>query len=311
MGVEVVSCGKVNIDIVIDVDELPKDAQHIMANSSSVSLGGSAANFAVHSARLGVKTKLVACVGDDFYGRDAVKRISESGVDTSMIQSIAGQPTGLFFLVKQGQQGDFVIAEMGANQHLEKLALRRKKVATARTIHIAGDFPNIIMEAARIATSEGIVLSLDPGRKAKNIDFSTVLPHIDLLFLNNEELQRYFDINPTEKNLKRLGKDMPGIVIVKQGADGTMATDGFNLYHSKAFEVSVADTLGAGDAFAAGFITAWTRSEDIRLALHMGNAVAALTIKEEGAQNGPTLKQTHELLTQYGINTDPILRTFR
>ncbi|MFO7836193.1 MAG: carbohydrate kinase family protein [Candidatus Thorarchaeota archaeon] len=311
MGVETVSIGRVNIDLMMDIDELPKDAQHTMAKSSSVSIGGSAANFAVHSARLGVKTKLIACVGDDFYGRDAVKTISENGVDTSMVQSIAGQSTGLFFLVRKDKQASFVIAEAGANQHLEEITLKRKKVATARTIHIAGGFPNIISEAARIATSEGIVLSLDPGREAGNIDFSTVLPYVDLLFLNDEELSRYFNVELTETNLKKLGKELPGIVILKRGKDGTMATDGFDIYSSRAFEVSVTDTLGAGDSFAAGFITAWTRSEDIELALHMGNAVAALTIKEPGAQNGPTLKQTYELLSQYGINMDSILRTFR
>ena len=311
MGVEVVACGKINIDIMMDVDELPKGAQHIMANSSSISVGGSAANFAVHSARLGVKTKLVACVGDDFYGQDATKRISEKGVDTSMVQTIAGQPTGLFFLVRKDEQSSFIIAEAGANSQLEEVTLRRKKVATARTIHIAGGFPKIISEVARITTSEGIVLSLDPGRKAKNIDFSTILPYIDLLFLNEEELRSYFNMEPTEKHLKVLGKKVPGIIVVKRGGKGTMATNGFEFYESKAFEVAVADTLGAGDAFAAGFITAWTRSEDIELALHMGNAVAALTIEETGAQNGPTLKQTHELLSQYGINTDPILRTLR
>jgi ribokinase len=78
------------------------------------------------------------------------------------------------------------------------------------------------------------------------------------------------------------------------------------------FEVQAVDTLGAGDAFAAGFVAAWTRSENIEQALHVGNAVAALTITERGAQNGqPTLEKTSKLLGKHGISIPQVLKTFR
>ena len=100
--------------------------------------------------------------------------------------------------------------------------------------------------------------------------------------------------------------------IVKRGKRGAVATDGFEYCTSQVFETPVVDTLGAGDAFAAGFVTAWTRSERIIQALHVGNAVASLTITKRGAQNGqPSLDSTSKLLKKNGVAIESILRTFR
>jgi hypothetical protein len=60
---------------------------------------------------------------------------------------------------------------------------------------------------------------------------------------------------------------MPGL-----GREGAIASDGFEFCTSRAFDVPVADTTGAGDAFAAGFLTSWTRLEKIEQALHLANA---------------------------------------
>ena len=110
----------------------------------------------------------------------------------------------------------------------------------------------------------------------------------------------------------KLAKSFPGIIIIKRGRKGALATDGFEYCSSQAFEVPVADTLGSGDAFAAGFVTAWTRSERIEQALHFGNATAALTITQRGSQNGQgNLEEISSLMKENGINIGDILRTFR
>ena len=155
-------------------------------------------------------------------------------------------------------------------------------------------------------------VSFDPGRAARALDFKSVLRRTDLLFINEGELRDYFKITPTEKALKTFAKTIPGIVVVKKGKKGSVATDGFEYCTSQVFDVTVVDTLGAGDAFAAGFVTAWTRSERIEQALHVGNAVAALTITKMGAQNGqPTLDETARLLKKHSVSIDSILRTFK
>ena len=234
------------------------------------------------------------------------------GVDTSGVLILENQATGLFIYVHDEQENQIVVAKPGANKFLEKRIFEEENMVEAKVIHVAGSFPMMIERAAETATTNGIVLSLDPGRTGEAIDFEKTLKHTDLLFTNRRELKDYFKIESTEVELRKFAKTFPGIVIVKMGKEGAIATDGFEYCTSGIFEVEVRNTLGAGDAFAAGFVTAWTRSENIEQALNIANAVAALTIMHDGAQVGqPTTEQTAKLLREHDISIDGILKTFK
>ncbi|MBD3405942.1 MAG: hypothetical protein GF411_07430 [Candidatus Lokiarchaeota archaeon] len=311
MSVEVIGIGRINIDITIDIEKLPKKSDHIIGHDGQISFGGSAANFVMQLAKLGIKSGLVSCIGDDVYGQIALKEIAKMGIETKSILVLENQPTGVFMLVRSKQNESFVISQPGANRFLNQSILDMDSIIRARVIHVAGGFQQMANQAMKIATTNGIVFSLDPGRTGDRIDFSKVLPHTDLLFLNRSELKQHFKLEPKQSDLISLARSFPGIVIIKLGAEGAIATDGFEYYTSPVFEVPVKDTLGAGDAFAAGFVTAWTRAENIEKALHMANAVAALTITESGAQRGqPSLNQTASLLKKFDVDIGAILRTF-
>jgi ribokinase len=311
LSFEVVAIGRANIDVILRVDKLPTRHEHIICQKGHVSFGGSAANFAAQSVRLGVKTGLVCCVGNDLFGQMYLRELARIGVDTGSTLVLEDQPTGVFVIATAPDDDYIVMVEPGANRFLEKHVLEEEYLAKARTIHIAGGLPMTTIRAAEIATTEGMVLSLDPGKAAEAIDYFSILRYTDLLFVNEQELREYFKVEPTESGVRGLAKTFPGVVIVKMGHEGAIATDGFEFCTSQAFDVPVADTTGAGDAFAAGFVTAWTRSEKIEQALHMANAVAALKITKLGAQNGqPTLEETAKLLNRHGISIDPVLRSF-
>jgi ribokinase len=312
LSLEVVSLGRINIDIVMNVDKLSGANEHVFSQQSSFTFGGSAANFATQSAKLGVKTGLISCVGSDLYGQLIMKNLNELGVDTKAVLVLDNQPTGLFFLAQSPKEGDAVYAELGANKFLEKYVLDEEYLARVRTLHIAGGFPNLISRAIDLATTEGMIVSVDPGRAAAEVDFSKIIKNIDLLFLNKVELEGYFKIEAKEKPLREFAKTFPGILLVKMGDKGSIATDGFEYVKSPIFEVPVKDTLGAGDSFAAGFVTAWTRSENIEQALNFANATASRTIMHEGSQNGqPDLQSVARILGKHSINIQDILKTFR
>ncbi len=312
MSVEVYSIGKINVDICLRVDQLPLKGDHVVAKSGCISSGGSAANFATQMARLGVKTGLISCVGNDSYGQGILKSLAKIGVDTGNILVLENQSTGIFTNIEDNSGNSMVTVHPGANKFIEKHILDESLLIKAMTIHMTSGFPMMAKQAAEIATVNGIIFSYDPGRNAQNVDFEKILPHTDLLFVNESELEKYFGIRAKEKDLREFAKGFPGIIIVKRGDKGSIATDGFEYCVSQAFPVDVMDTLGAGDAFAAGFVTAWTRSERIEQALHMANAVAALTIQERGAQNGqPTLDEVADFLAKHQVSINEILRTFR
>ncbi|MFW9962419.1 MAG: carbohydrate kinase family protein [Candidatus Sifarchaeia archaeon] len=309
---EVVAIGRINVDIDMRVEKLPEANQHIISQAGRINFGGSAANFASQCAKLGIKTMLVSCVGDDDFGNLATKTITKTGVDTSCLLVLENQPTGIFVYTHDTSGNRIVVVEPGANRFLEKRVFEEDKLLDAQLVHIAGSFPMLTNQAAELTTSYGMILSLDPGRAGSNLDYDRILKRTDLLFLNQTELKDYFKINPSESALRSFAKTFPGIVVIKMGEKGAIATDGFEYCTSDVFEVPVVDTLGAGDAFAAGFVTAWMRSERIEQALNVANAVAALTITETGAQNGqPTLDEAARLLRRHRISIDSILKTFK
>lgn len=312
MVAEAIAIGRVNIDVVMQVDKLLRTKPHTICEGGNISFGGSAANFAMQLTRLGVKAGLVSCIGDDPYGQMALKALSKGGVDTTSTLVLEKKQTGIFFLAKGNDGKHVVFAEPGANRFLEKRVLDEEKLAGATMLHIAGGFPMITNRAVDIATTNGIILSLDPGRAAESVDLPNILRRTDLLFVNEGELKSYFKIDPSKKALTSFAKSFPGILVVKKGKRGAVATDGFEYCSSDVFEVPVADTLGAGDAFDAGFVIAWSRSERIEQALNMANAVAALTITKVGAWDGqPTLDETVKFAGKYGISLEEIARTFR
>jgi ribokinase len=309
---EIVAVGRINVDVIMRVSRIPAKNEHVTSRQGLISFGGSASNFAAQTARLGVGTGIVGCVGDDFYGQQALKDLSSAGVDTSSILVLDNQPTGIFFLAEQKNGDRVVVSEPGANRFLEKHVLDEDFLMKSTVVHLAGAFPMMTSRIQEVSTANGMIFSFDPGRAAGSLDFKSILRRTDLLFLNQGELRDYFKINPNEKALKALAKTIPGIVIVKKGEKGAVATDGFEYCSSPVFDVPAIDTLGAGDAFAAGFVTAWTRSERIEQALHVGNAVAALTITKAGAQNGqPTMDETAKLLKKNRVAIDSVLRTFK
>jgi ribokinase len=309
---EFVVLGRINIDIDMLVDHIPKKNEHVVCDEGHISFGGSAANFATQASRLGVKTTLVSCVGDDPYGHLAVKEMSKIGVDTTCILVLENQSTGLFIYTHDTTEDWLVVAKPGANKFLEKRLFEEENLGDAQVMHLAGSFPMMIDRAVELATIQGMILSLDPGREANKLEFNRILKHTDLLFVNQNELKDYFNIEPKEPELRAFAKTFPGIVILKMGKNGAIATDGFEYCTSHIFEVPIVDTMGAGDSFAAGFITAWIRSENIEQALNMANAVAAMTITKQGAQNGqPTLEEVARFLRQHDISIEPVLKTFK
>jgi ribokinase len=309
---ELAAVGRINIDIDMRVNTLPEANQHVTSETGRISFGGSAANFATQSAKLGIKTMLVGCVGDDDFGTLATKAITKAGVDTSCLLVLENQPTGIFVYTHDANGNRLVVVEPGANRFLEKRVVEEDKILDAQLIHIAGSFPMLTGQVVELTTSNGMILSLDPGRAGASLDYDNILKRTDLLFLNESELKECFKISPSENALRSFAKTFPGIVVVKLGERGAIATDGFEYCSSEIFEVPVVDTMGAGDSFAAGFVTAWMRSERIEQALNVANAVAALTITEAGAQNGqPTLDEAARLLRRHQISIDSVLKTFK
>jgi sugar/nucleoside kinase (ribokinase family) len=299
----VVVVGDVNVDLHL-VLPTTIDGRGEHANpDATLSGGGSAANAAAALARLGVATRFVGMIGNDTYGVEAVKSLADAGVDTTAIQT---SPDGMtvMVLVVVPADGDRLIyvwpprggAHLGLVVDVAAAGIR-----DASWIHVSGialrgePAASSILQAMETARSAGVPVSLDVNLRLENWGWESGFRDTITAAIERSDIVLGGAI---DEICPLVGGDDPHgavaelatagrIVVGRLGADGAIAHDGDRSYSAGGFEVEVVDTVGAGDAFDAGFIAARLRGESLEPSLRYANAVAALAIGRQGARSTP------------------------
>ncbi len=226
----------------------------------SVSGGGSAANVAAWAAHLGTPVAFVCRVGDDDRGRAAVAELR--GVDVHAVFD-RERPTGTCIVLVEPGGERTMLPDPGANDH------ELGEIPLGDHLHVTGY--SLLRDSTRAsalaaierARSAGMTVSVDPSSWA--LIRPDAIPDVDLLL-------------PNEREAEVLGER--GEMAVKLGAGGARWGD----VHVPAVPVEVVDTTGAGDAFAAGLLSARLRGAGRREALEAGCAAAAVAVAQVGAR---------------------------
>jgi ribokinase len=225
----------------------------------SVEGGGSAANVAAWAASLGTPVALVCRVGDDDRGRAALAALA--GVDVHAAVD-PERPTGTCVVLVEPGGERTMLPDPGANDG------PLPDIPPGDHLHVVGyallrDGPRAsALAAIERARAAGMTVSVDPSSWA--LLRPGAIPAVDLLLPNEREVE-LLD-----------GGDM----IVKLGPGGARWGD----VHVPAEPVTVVDTTGAGDAFAAGFLNARLEGAGPREALEAGCRVAARAVTQVGAR---------------------------
>jgi ribokinase len=227
-----------------------------------VSGGGSAANVAAWAAALGTEVALVCRVGDDDRGRAALDELTAGGVEVHA-EIDRERPTGTCVVLVEPGGERTMLPDPGAND------APLPEIPRGEHLHVAGyallrDGPRAsALAAIERARAAGMTVSVDPSSWA--LIRPGAIPEVDLLL-------------PNEREAEVLG-ERDGTV-VKLGAAGARWGD----VAVVAVPVEVVDTTGAGDAFAAGLLSARLAGADRREALEAGCAAAARTVAQLGAR---------------------------
>ncbi len=276
--------------------------------------GGSAANTAAALARLGVACRFAGAVGDDSFGRFAVESLSEAGVDTSPVTVAPGDPTVAVVAVVQpdGDRLIYVWPPSGGAHGALQPSHTVDAVTGSTWLHVSGICLRVrpardaVLAAMRRARSDGIPVSFDLNLRLENwgweagfrevVETAVELADV-VLGAASDEIGALAGISdPVEAAKALAGGDR--LVIARLGAAGAVACSANAVTTGPGFEVSVVDTVGAGDAFDAGFIAARIQGDDVAGAVRWGNAVAGLTVAQPGARSSPTRSEVEALLDQ-------------
>jgi sugar/nucleoside kinase (ribokinase family) len=235
---------------------------------ASVSLegGGSGANVVAWAAALGAPVCFACRVGDDLPGRRAVDALLAAGVKVHAAVD-RERPTGTCVVVVEPDGERTMLPDPGAND--APVDVPDAWLEPGRHLHVVGyvllrdgSRPGALAAIERAQTA-GMTVSVDPSSWA--LIRPGAIPQVDLLLPNRREAEV-------------LGSH--GEMVVKLGAAGARWGD----LHVPAEPVQVVDTTGAGDAFAAGFLTARLQGADKGAALKAGCSTAARVVAQVGAR---------------------------
>jgi ribokinase len=252
--------------------------------------GGSAANTAAWLARAGAEPMLVGRVGDDERGRAARDELRAAGVETALAVD-PELPTGTC-VVLVGPDGERTMApDAGANDALTDTDLADDLLASVGHLHVAGyalvrpgSRPAARAAIAR-AVERGMTVSVDPSSAALlSPEFLDHAAGAGLLLPNADEAWMLSGERDPDKAGRALASRF-GEVIVTLGAEGALWTDGRASVRAEAVPVDDAvDSTGAGDAFAAGMLTARLDGAAPAEALAAGARLAAQAVTRPGGR---------------------------
>ncbi len=290
MKLDVIGFGAVNLDRLYRVDFIAKEDEESSILDLTESPGGSAANTIVGLARLGLKTGFVGKVAEDRAGELLLKDFTNENVDLSGIgiSKTGRSGTVMGYVDKKGGRALYV--DPGANDLLEFGEIDLEYANNTKFFHLtsfAGGKP-FQAQCRLVKTLSDVAISLDPGTLYARKGLESLKPIVkrcSVMFPSGHEVKLLTgkDYEKGSKILTRKGVD---IVAVKLGERGCYVTDGQESYVVEPYNVEVADTTGAGDAFCAGFLYGLIENKELYECGKLGNFVASRCITKSGARRG-------------------------
>ena len=249
-------------------------------NTFEKHLGGAELNVAVALARLGHHSGWAGLLGDDEFGKQILSFARGEGVDVSRAHLVSEAPTGLYFK-EWGALGQlrtyyYRTASAASTMCFEDLDLNY--LLSGEVLHLTGITPtlsascqDLIERLLQEANERGRLVSFDTNVRWRLFDgrdprelYEPLMEHADLLFLSDEEAELLLGGSDPEA-VQIAQKELRAQTVVVHEASGALAVDGNTLIEKEGYPVEVVDTVGAGDAFVAGFLSGrlrgWTTEE--------------------------------------------------
>lgn len=264
--------------------------------------GGSAANTVAGMAALGYRTGFIGQLADDQLGAIFAHDIRSLGVafDTPMRSGIGATGVCLILVTPDAQRT--MNTHLGAAQRLSEDSVDAAAIASAQIVYLEGylwdpEEPRVAMRSAIRAAREAgtrVAFTLSDGfvvdRHRADIEALIGEGAIDILFANEAEAIALTGARDFDQAVAAIAGRVPTAVVTR-GEQGAIATRGEHRAHVDAEPIDqLVDTTGAGDLFAAGFLTGEARGLGLDASLRLGAIAAAEVIQHYGARPEADLK---------------------
>lgn len=275
----------------------------------SKSIAGAESNVAIALARLGTQVGWFSKVGNDEFGSYIEFMIRGEGVDVSRLKRDGEHPTGLLFkeLFEHVNPNVYYYRKNSAASYLQSDDLDLDYIRSAKILHITGITTAIsesakqaVLKAIDIAREAGVLISFDPNIRLKlwSADKAkeTLLPicaKADILFPGIDESEILLGTKDVDEILSRFHGMGVKQIALKMGKKGCLVSDGKHSEFVEGYVVEhIEDSVGAGDGFAAGYLSSYLKGLSIEECGDFANGVGAMATLVRGDSEGfPTYEQ--------------------
>jgi len=206
-GSQIIVVGSSNTDLVVVAERLPTPGETILGGDFFLAAGGKGANQAVAASRLGTKVAFIARIGKDLFGDQAIKTLSEEGLDLTYLVRDDDYPSGVA-LIMVGAGGENLIAvSPGANQQLSSRDVARASPAfnQARIVLLQLEIPfETVQAAARLGKDNVATVILNPAPAPTEPLSPTIYKAVDILTPNESEARSLTGLSNLEEAAKKL-----------------------------------------------------------------------------------------------------------
>jgi Sugar kinases, ribokinase family len=286
---DVLAVGELLIDM---ISEAYDDA----VNSATYSrfFGGSAANLALNTKKLGLRSRVASAVGKDGFGAFLIRRLEQEGIPTDCIQT-ADEATSMVVVTKSRTTPQPIFYR-GADFQLSYTPGLEQAVKQSKIVHFSC-WP-ISREPARstvgrivaLARAEGALIGFDPNYHpaiwSKGEDgvacVKSIIGQVDVIKPSLDDADRLFGADTPDNHLNKFLDLGARLVILTMGADGALVSNGEDTLRVDSVATEVVDATGAGDAFWAGFYSGLVNQLPLLDAVKFGMEVSAYKLRFVG-----------------------------
>ena len=301
----IVVVGSSNTDLILRVPHLPAPGETILGGKFLTAPGGKGANQAVAAARAGGAVTLVARVGDDHYGREALAGFARDGIDVTHVSTDRRAPSGVALIFVSAKGENCIAVADSANSRLSPADVKRAAgaIRNAGMMLLQLEVPlETVCAAAALAASHGVPVILNPAPARSLPD--ELLENVTLLTPNESEAELLTGIKVTgeaaaAKAANALLAKGVRTVIVTMGKRGAYVATREQREFAPGFKVEPVDTTAAGDVFNGALAVALVEGRPLLQAVRFAQAAAALSVTKAGAQSSaPKRRAVDKFLTE-------------
>jgi ribokinase len=308
MSNNIVVVGSSNTDMIIKVPRIPKPGETILGGTFSTAAGGKGANQAIAAVRAGGNVSFVARVGNDIFGKEAIKGFKKDGLNIDHVIIDKNTPSGIaeIFVAEDGENIIAVASGANANLSPDDIKSAEKIITKADILVVQLESPlDSVLTATRIAHENGVRVILNPA-PAQSLE-EEYFKYLSILTPNESETEILTGIAVTEEESAKeaahvlLGKGVE-TVIITIGRNGAFLVKSDCIKLISGFNVNAVDTTGAGDVFNGTLAVALAEKKSLEQAILFANAAAALSVTKLGAQcSVPQRREIEKMI--YNINS--------